>query len=464
MKHEDIKLLLNRDEYIEKEITVCGWVRTIRKSKNMCFAEINDGTSLKNLQLVVDFNDPENAEFFNNLNVGSSIAVNGTIVKSMNQNQKVELNVKNAQLLGDCPSDYPIQRKKQNMEYLRDYPHLRTRTNTFNAIFRVRSVLAKTIHDYFQEHNFTYVNTPIITGSNCEGAGEMFRVTTHNLQEISKKTYNDHIDKDDFFGKKVSLTVSGQLEAEAMACSLGKVYTFGPSFRAENSNTKRHAAEFWLIEPEIAFADLNDVMRMINDLVKYVFKKVLIECSEEIKFFTKFYDNGLYDRLINVIENDFINLDYSNAIEILQNSNVDFEFPVYWGCDLKNEHVRYLTDEEFKKPVYIMNYPRDLKPFYIKTNNDGKTVASADLYFPGIGDIIGACQKEDNLELLEQRIKDLNMTEEDYYWYLDLRKYGTVPHSGFGIGLERLMMYTTGIENIRDVSAFPRTKCKKLKL
>ena len=464
MQHEDIKLILNQSEYIGEEITVCGWVRTIRKSKNMYFVEINDGTSLKNLQLVVDYASQQSVDLFNKLNIGSSIAVSGIVVNSLNQNQNIELNVKNIQLLGDCPNDYPIQRKKQNMEYLRDYPHLRVRTNTFNAVFRVRSMLVKFIHEYLQEHNFTYVNTPIITGSNCEGAGEMFRVTTHNLDEISRRSYNKNLDSEDFFGKKVNLTVSGQLEAEAMACSLGKVYTFGPSFRAENSNTKRHAAEFWLFEPEIAFADLEEVMDIVNDLVKQVFKKVLVDCSEEIKFFTKYYDKDLFDRLMNIVENDFTNLDYSEAIEMLQNSGVDFQFPVYWGCDLKNEHVRYLTEEKFKKPVYIINYPRDLKPFYIKTNMDGKTVASADLYFPGIGDIIGVCQKEDNFKLLEQRIKDLNMTEEDYYWYLDLRKYGTVPHSGFGLGLERLMMYTTGLENIRDTICFPRTKCKKLKL
>lgn len=464
MKHEDIKLLLNQSEYIGKEITVCGWVRAIRKSKNMCFVEINDGTSLKNLQLVVDYTNQENKKIFNNLNIGASIAVNGVIVNSMNQNQKIELNVKNAKILGDCPSDYPIQRKKQNMEYLRDYPHLRTRTNTFNAAFKIRSMLATSIHDYFQEHNFTYVNTPIITGSNCEGAGEMFRVTALDLDRVSRMPYNENLDSDDFFGKKVNLTVSGQLEAEAMACSLGKVYTFGPSFRAENSNTKRHAAEFWLFEPEIAFADLEETKDVANDLIKYVFKRILNECLEEIKFFTKYYDNELLDRLMNDVKSDFVNLDYSKAISILQNSGIDFEFPIYWGCDLKNEHVRYLTDVEFKKPVYIINYPKELKPFYIKTNKDGKTVASADLYFPGIGDIIGVCQKEDNYELLNQRIKELNMTEEDYYWYLDLRKYGTVPHSGFGLGLERLTMYTTGLENIRDTISFPRTKCKKLKL
>lgn len=464
MKHEDIKLLLSDDEYIGKEITVCGWVRAVRKLKNICFVEINDGTSLKNLQLVVDYANSENERFFNKLNIGSSIAVNGNVVISMSQNQKIELNVKKAQLLGNCPSDYPIQRKKQNMEYLREYPHLRTRTNTFNAVFKIRSMLVIFIHEYFQKHNFTYINTPIITGSNCEGAGKMFRVTTLDLDTLSKMPYEKNLDNYDFFGKRVNLTVSGQLEAEAMACSFGKVYTFGPSFRAEDSNTKRHAAEFWLFEPEMAFFNLEETMEMANDLIIYVFKRILDECFEEIEFFTKNYDNGLLDRIIKVSEGNFINLDYSEAIDILKKSCVDFEFPVYWGCDLKNEHVRFLTDIKFKRPVYILNYPKDLKPFYVKTNSDGKTVASADLYFPGIGDIIGVCQKEDNFKLLNQRIKELNMTEEDYYWYLDLRKYGTVPHSGFGLGLERLMMYITGMDNIRDVSVFPRTKCKRLKL
>ena len=464
MKHEDIKLILNKEKYIGKEITVCGWVRAIRKSKNMCFVEINDGTSLKNLQLVINYINKENAEIFNKINIGASLAANGIIVKSVNNNQKIELNVVNAKIIGDCPNDYPIQRKKQNLEYLRQYPHLRTRTNTFNAIFRVRSVLANSIHEYFQKNNFTYVNTPIITGSDCEGAGEMFKVTVLDLDRVSKENYRENIYEKDFFGKKVGLTVSGQLEAEAMACSLGKVYTFGPTFRAENSNTKRHAAEFWQIEPEIAFADLDDIIELETDVIKFVLKEILKECPDEIAFFTKYYDNSLLDRLKNVVENDFGKLEYTEAIKILEESGVDFEFPVYWGCDLKTEHERYLTDVIYKKPLFIVNYPKELKSFYMKANKDGKTVASTDLLVPGIGEIIGASQREDDFDLLNKRIKELNMTEEDYYWYLDLRKYGTVPHSGFGIGFERLIMYVTGMDNIRDVSAFPRTKCKKLKL
>ena len=464
MKHEDIKLVLTNEEYIGKNITICGWVKTIRRSKNMCFVELNDGTSLKNIQLVVDNSNENNKGFFEKLNIGSSIAVKGKVVSSMNKNQSIEISVESSTLLGDCPADYPIQKKKQSMEFLREIPHLRTRTNTFNALFKIRNCLAKAVHEYFQKNNFTYVHTPIITGSDCEGAGEMFRVTTLNIDQLSKDVYDQNINDKDFFGKKVGLTVSGQLEAEAMACSLGKVYTFGPTFRAENSNTKRHAAEFWMIEPEIAFADLEDVMKIVVDEFKYMIKKILIECADEIKFFTKFYDSTLFDRLVNVTESDFGRLEYTDAIKILENSGIQFEYPVCWGCDLKSEHIKYLTDFVYKKPLFIVNSPKELKPFYHKENKDGKTVASADLFFPGVGDIIGACQKEDDFEKLEKRIEELNMTKEDYMWYLDLRKYGSVPHSGFGMGLERLVMYTTGMDNIRDTIPFPRTKCKKLKL
>lgn len=461
MKHEDIKILNNNNKFIGKVVNVCGWIRTIRKSKNMCFIEINDGTSLKNLQLVFDLSKGFD---LNNLNTGTSIAVNGILVYSKNNIQNVELNVQNFKVLGNCPKDYPIQKKKQNLEYLREYPHLRTRTNTFNAAFRIRSVIVQSIFDYLQKNDFIYVNSPIITGSNCEGAGEMFRVTTLNINDISCNSYNDNLDNDDFFGKRVNLTVSGQLEAEAMACSLGKVFTFGPSFRAENSNTKRHAAEFWLFEPEMAFTNLNETIIFVNKMIKHIFDKLLNECCDELYFFNKYYDNSLLEKLTSVINNEFVNLDYMDAINILLNSNTHFEFPVYYGCDLKYEHLKYITDKIYNRPVYIINYPKNFKPFYIKLNPDGKTVASADLYFPGIGDIIGISQKEDNFDLLNTRIKELNMTEEDYYWYLDLRKYGSVEHSGFGLGVERLMMYVTGLENIRDTIAFPRTKCKKLKL
>ena len=464
MKHDDIKEINCNVEYIDKDVVVCGWVKTIRKSKNVCFIELNDGTTLKNLQLVIDNCNSELSELCSNISIGSSIAVNGKIVKSMNGNQNVEMNVNSINIIGKCPNDYPIQKKKQNLESLREIPHLRARTNTFNAVFRVRNVLASAVHNYFQENNYTYVNTPIITGSDCEGAGEMFRVTTLDISEVSARPYDEEIDSKDFFGKKVGLTVSGQLEAEAMACSLGKVYTFGPTFRAENSNTSRHAAEFWQIEPEIAFAELDDIIEIGEDIIKYVLKEVIKKCPDEIAFFTKYYDPELFDRLVNVVDSDFAILEYTDAIELLEKADVEFEYPVYWGCDLKSEHERYITEVIYKKPVFITNYPKDLKPFYTKANPDGKTVAATDLLVPGIGEIIGASQREDNFDILEERIADLNMTKEDYLWYLDLRKYGSVPHSGFGIGFERLVMYATGMGNIRDTIPFPRTKCKKLKL
>ena len=460
MKHEDLKDVLSNCDYLGQFVTVCGWVKTVRKSKNTCFVELNDGTTLNNIQLVIE---PNLFNSLNELKVGTSIEANGLVVKSLNSNQNIEIKIENLQIIGYCPSDYPIQKKKQSLENLRYIPHLRAKTNTFNAVFRVRSVIAMAIHEYFQQHNFIYINTPILTGSNCEGAGEMFRATTLDIDNISKNSYNPFLDKDDFFGKRVNLTLSGQLEAEALACGLGKVYTFGPSFRAENSNTKHHAAEFWLIEPEVAFADLNDIMEIVIDLVKNIFQKVLSECSQEIDFFTKYYDSQLYCRLLNVVQDNFITIDYTEVINILMASNQDFIYPIYWGCDLKSEHIKYLLNI-YQAPVFVINYPKELKPFYTKINPDGITVASADLFFPGIGDIIGACQKEENYELLEKRIIELYMTKEDYLWYLDLRKYGTVPHSGFGIGLERLTMYATGMENIRDTIPFPRTKCKNLKI
>ena len=335
MKHEDIKNILNNENYINTKTTICGWIKSIRKSKNICFIELNDGTSLKNIQLVIN-----DKELINNLTIGSSIAVYGTIVESQNGNQKIEVNVDSIKLLGSCPQDYPIQKKKQSLENLREIPHLRVRTNTFNAVFRMRSIISKAIHDFFQENNFTYVNPPIITGSSCEGAGEMFRVTTLDIDKLSKEEYNPKIDSKDFFGKKVSLSVSGQLEAEAMISGLGKVYTYGPSFRAENSNTKKHASEFWIVEPEVAFADLNDIIVDVEKLIKYLFKRILIEGKEEIKFFTKFYDNELFDKLTNIIDNEFLKINYSDAIKILKDSNEIFEFPVYDGCELKTEHIK----------------------------------------------------------------------------------------------------------------------------
>ncbi len=460
MKHIDIKKILNNNEFIDKEVVVCGWIKSIRNSKNVCFIELNDGTAFKNLQLVVE-KDQFPKEEINNLKIGSSVMMKGTIVKSLRDNQSVELKINNFKILGNCPSDYPIQKKKQNLETLREMPHLRVRTNTFNALFRVRGVLSKAIHDYFQENGYTYVNPPIITSSMCEGAGDLFRLTTLDIDEISKNKYNPDIDKDDFFGRKVSLSVSGQLEAEAMIYGLNRVYTFAPSFRADNSNTKKHLAEFWIIEPEAAFTNIEEIKEDVKGIFKYVITRVLKECPEEIAFFTKYYDHNLTDKLLKSLETDFVDLDYTDAIRILKESMKDFEYPISWGNGLKAEHIKYLTEEIFKKPIFINNSPKEIKPFYIKVNDDEKTVASSDLYFPEIGDIIGASEKESDYDKLLNRIRELGMDENDYKWYLEIRKYGSIPHSGFGLGLERLLMYTTGIENIRDTIPFPRTKVKK---
>lgn len=463
MKHIDIKNILKDNSFVNNETVVCGWIKSIRNSKNVCFIELNDGTSLKNLQLVID-KEKFDQEQVNSLKVGSSIAVNGTVLESQNENQKVELSVSSLKVIGNCPNDFPIQKKRQNLETLREMPHLRARTNTFNAVFRVRSVLSKAIHDYFQENGYTYVNPPIITASMCEGAGDLFRLTTLDINDISKKEYNPDIDKDDFFGRKVFLSVSGQLEAEAMINGFNRVYTFAPSFRADNSNTKKHLSEFWIVEPEAAFTNIDEIKEEVKGLFKYVVRKVLEECPDEIAFFTKYYDHNLTDKLLNSLETDFVDLDYTDAIKILKESMQDFEYPVDWGNGLKTEHIKFLTEDVFHKPVFLNNSPKEIKPFYVKLNDDEKTVASSDLHFPEIGDIIGACEKEADYNKLLNRIRELNMDENDYKWYLDTRKYGSVPHSGFGLGLERLLMYTTGIENIRDTIPFPRSKCKSLKM
>ena len=463
MKHIDIKDILKSEDYIDKDVVVCGWIRSIRDSKNVCFIELNDGTSLKNLQLVID-KESIPQEQISGLKLGSSVAINGSVVKSLNQNQNVELNVGNVKVIGNCPDDYPIQKKKQNLETLREMPHLRARTNTFNAVFRVRSVLSKAIHDYFQENGYVYVNPPIITSSLCEGAGDLFRLTTLDINDVSKKSYNPDVDKDDFFGRKVFLSVSGQLEAEAMINGFNRVYTFAPSFRADNSNTKKHLSEFWIVEPEAAFTNIDEIKVDVRGIFKYVINRVLHECPDEIAFFTKFYDHNLTDKLLKSLETDFVDLDYEEAIKILKESMREFEYPVNWGTGLKAEHIKFLTEDVFKGPVFINNPPKEIKPFYVKVNDDDRTVASSDLHFPEIGDIIGACEKEADYNKLRNRIKELGMNEEDYKWYLDTRKYGSVPHSGFGLGIERLLMYTTGIENIRDTIPFPRSKCKSLKM
>ncbi|MBQ0135628.1 MAG: asparagine--tRNA ligase [Oscillospiraceae bacterium] len=459
MKHVDIIEVMTDKEYVGKEVTVCGWVRTARDSKTMAFIELNDGTTLKHIQLVVDketFGKADKMAEFTKL--GSSLKVVGTVVPSaVAQDGGVEINVADIELLGACPEDYPLQKKRTNLETLRTMPHLRVRTNTFNAVFRVRSVLAAAIHEYFQDRHYVYINTPLITGSDCEGAGEMFKVTTQTFDDAAKYESAAEYYADDFFGKSAGLSVSGQLEGEVAAMAFGKIYTFGPSFRAENSNTTRHVAEFWHVEPEVAFAELPDIIEMAEDMIKYITKAVMDRCPTELDFFEKFFEKGLREKLTNVIESDFEILDYTKAIEILEKADADFKYPVSWGCDLQTEHERYITEEVFKKPVFVTNYPKEIKSFYMKQNPDGKTVAATDLLVPGIGEIIGCSEREADYEKLLEAMNVRGMNLDDYKDYIDLRKFGSVPHSGFGLGFERMLMYVTGVQNIRDVILFPRT-------
>ena len=456
MKHTDIIEVLTDREYVGKEVTVCGWVRTARDSKNMAFIELNDGTCLKHIQLVIDketFTKPL-AEF---TKLGSSLKVTGTVVPSaVAQDGGVEINVTDLALLGACPEDYPLQKKRTSLDTLRTMPHLRVRTNTFNAVFRVRSVLATAIHEYFQARHYVYVNTPIITGSDCEGVGEMFTVTTHSFEDAANYKSADEFYADDFFGKSAGLSVSGQLEGEVAAMAFGKIYTFGPSFRAENSNMTKHVAEFWHVEPEVAFAELPDIIEIAEDMIKSITKAVMERCPAELEFFEKFFEPGLREKLQHVIDSEFEVLDYTKAIEILESAPVEFKFPVFWGCDLQTEHERYITEEVFKKPVFVINYPKEIKAFYMKQNPDGKTVAATDLLVPGIGEIIGCSEREADYDKLLEAMRVRNMSEDDYKDYIDLRKFGSVPHSGFGLGFERMLMYVTGVQNIRDVILFPR--------
>ena len=455
MKHTDLRdIFADYNKYIDTEITVCGWIKTIRDSKQTCFVELNDGTSVKNIQIVIDKESFGDSAKIVKQNIGAALSVSGRLVASINPKQPVEIHPAAVEVLGACTPDYPLQKKKHSMEFLRTIPHLRVRTNTFIALLHVRSELAKAIHAYFQGLNFTYVHTPIITGSDCEGAGEIFRVTTHGF-DTPYKTEEEYY-ANDFFKCKAGLTVSGQLEGEALAMALGKIYTFGPTFRAENSNTARHAAEFWQIEPEVAFADLNDIIELATGMIKSITKHVLDNCGDELAFFEQFYEKGLKDKLTNIVESDFAVVEYTEAVDILMKSGVEFSYPVSWGRDLQTEHERYLTDKVYKRPVFVINYPKEIKSFYMKLNPDGKTVAATDLLVPGVGEIIGASQREDNFELLEQQIVSRGMRKEDYDWYLELRKYGSAPHSGYGLGFERMLMYVTGIPNIRDVTAFPR--------
>lgn len=450
------ELYRNSEKYYSKKIQISGWVKTVRDSKTFGFIEVNDGSFFKNLQIVFD-NSLENFEEICKLTISSSIMVKGILVKTENAKQPFEIKAEEVKVIATSVPEYPLQKKRHTMEYLRTISHLRPRTNTFNAVFRVRSVASYAIHKFFQENNFVYVHTPIITGSDAEGAGEMFNLNTFDLNNVPKTEEGEVDFSKDFFGKPAHLTVSGQLNVETYAFAFRNVYTFGPTFRAENSNTVKHAAEFWMIEPEICFADLKDDMDLAESMLKYVINYVLENCPEEMEFFNNFIDKGLLDRLNNVVNSEFGRISYTDAVKELEKHNNEFEYKVSWGMDLQTEHERYLSEKIFKKPVFVTDYPQEIKAFYMKLNQDGKTVAAADLLAPGIGEIIGGSQREDSLEKLQNKIKELNMDEKDYWWYLDLRKYGSVPHSGFGLGFERLMMYITGMQNIRDVIPFPRT-------
>lgn len=449
-------LYRNTDEYIEKNVTLEGWVRTVRASKNFGFIELNDGSFFKNVQIVFEDNLPNFADICK-LTISSSIKVIGKLVKTEGAKQAFEIKANEIQIQNLSSLEYPLQKKKTSFEYLRTITHLRPRTNTFSAVFRVRSVLSYAIHKFFQERGFVYVHTPIITSSDAEGAGEMFNVNSFDLTKVPL-TEEGNVDySKDFFSKPAHLTVSGQLNGESFATAFRNIYTFGPTFRAENSNTVKHAAEFWMIEPEICFADLKDDMDLAEDMIKYIISYVLEECPEEMEFFNKFIDNTLLDRLNNVISSDFGRISYTDAVKELEKVNEQFEYKVSWGTDLQTEHERYICEKLFGKPVFVTDYPSEIKAFYMKQNPDGKTVAAADLLAPGIGEIIGGSQREEDFDKLNSKIKELGMDENIYDWYMDLRKYGSVVHSGFGLGFERMMMYLTGMQNIRDVIPFPRT-------
>ena len=439
-----------------KQVTVCGWAKTIRDSKSFGFIELNDGSYFKNVQIVFDREKVSNYDEIAKQNVGACLKVIGKVILTPENKQPFEINADEIEVLGTSTPDYPLQKKRHTLEFLRGIPHLRPRTNTFNAVFKIRSEAAFAIHSFFNERGFVYVHTPIITGSDCEGAGAMFQVTTLDLDNLPVEDGKADYSKD-FFQKKASLTVSGQLDVENYAMAFANVYTFGPTFRAEHSNTVRHAAEFWMIEPELAFADLSDDMDCAEAMVKYIINHVMNTCKEELDFLNKFVDQGLLDRLNNVVSNEFARLTYTEAIEILEKVKDRFEAPVYWGVDLQSEHERYITEEVFKKPVFLTDYPKDIKAFYMRLNDDGKTVAASDLLVPGIGELIGGSQREERLELLEKRMNECGLNPDEYKSYLDLRKYGGVIHSGYGLGFERMVMYLTGIANIRDVLPFPRT-------
>ena len=447
------ELLASEDA--QPSVLLKGWIRTLRESKAFSFIEINDGSCLANIQVIVD-NVLSNYSEVVKLTTGASISVKGELVESMGKGQKWEVRATSIDILGIAPEDFPLQKKRHTDEYLRTIAHLRPRSNKYSAMFRIRSKLSFAIHQFFHERDFQWIHTPIITGSDCEGAGEMFNVTTLDLNNIPKK--DGAIDyEQDFFGKEASLTVSGQLAVEPFCLSLGNVYTFGPTFRAENSNTSRHMSEFWMIEPEMAFADLKDDMALGQEFIQYLVKYTLDECAEDLALFAQFVDKNLMSTLENIINNDFIRLPYTDAVELLQKSGQKFEFPVVWGSDLQSEHERFLTEKHFKQPVIVYDYPKDIKAFYMRMNDDEKTVAAMDVLVPAIGEIIGGSQREERFDVLKRRINEMNFDEADYWWYLDTRKYGTAPHAGFGLGFERLLMLVTGVTNIRDVIPFPRT-------
>ena len=450
------ELFKNREQYFDKKVTIGGWIRNIRDSKTFGFIVVNDGSYFQPIQVV--YHDAmDNFQEISKQNVGAALIVTGTLVATPGAKQPFEIQADEVVVEGASTPDYPLQPKRHSLEYLRTISHLRPRTNTFQAVFRVRSLAAYAIHKFFQDRGFVYVNTPLITGSDCEGAGEMFQVTTMDLNNVPKDAEGNIDYSEDFFGKMTSLTVSGQLNGETYAQAFRSIYTFGPTFRAENSNTTRHAAEFWMIEPEIAFADLDDDMELAESMLKYVINYVMENAPEEMNFFNSFIDKGLIARLKNVVESDFARVTYTEAIEILSKNNDKFDYKVSWGCDLQTEHERYLTEKVYKRPVFVTDYPKDIKAFYMKLNEDGKTVAAVDCLVPGIGEIIGGSQREDDYEKLRTRMAEMNLNEEDYKFYLDLRKYGSTRHAGFGLGFERCVMYLTGMSNIRDVIPFPRT-------
>ena len=458
IKRTKIIDVLKRTDF-ETVVNVRGWVRTKRGSKNVIFIALNDGSTINNVQIVAD-TEAFDAELVKDITTGACLSVNGALVQSQGSGQVVEIQAKEIEILGTCGSDFPMQKKGQSFEYMRQHAHMRLRTNTFGAVFRIRHNMAMAIHHYFHEHGFFYFHTPIITASDCEGAGQMFQVTTKNLYDL-KKDENGKIDySDDFFGKPTSLTVSGQLEGELGATSLGAIYTFGPTFRAENSNTPRHLAEFWMIEPEVAFNDITDNMDLAEDFLKYCIQWAFDNCQDDLNFLNKMIDNTLIDRLHFVLKNEFVRLSYSEGIEILDQAvkaGKKFEFPIYWGVDLASEHERYLVEEHFKRPVILTDYPKEIKAFYMKLNEDGKTVRAMDVLFPQIGEIIGGSEREADYDKLQTRIQEMDLPMKDMWWYLDTRKYGTCPHSGFGLGFERLILFVTGMQNIRDVIPFPRT-------